>query len=239
VLHRSHEDHSLVDAEHLHLLVPLLGLGLLKEERGDFIVEFRDSFHGEEVGFGEHEGSKDSVDQVLVLLSHELVHQDRKAGGGVLKLAHHSHNLPNNDGSVKGVLNLRKSLLEDTSRCLIKHEMAETPVIVVKQDSRGHFFTHELSQQSLLQSLNLNTLKSLEKDTLLVIQANIDGLLSEDLLSVFMRSLSDQEAIKFTVSLRVFSRNLRCSDCLQPSASPLSEVKLTLVSGLLFIVALL
>ena len=161
MLHGSHEDHSLIDTEHLHLLVSLLGLGLLEEERGDFKVEFRYSFHGEEVRFCEHEGTENSVDQILVLLSHELVHEDRKAGGGVLELTYHCHDLSNNDSSVKRILNLRESLLEDTGRRLIKHEMAKTPVVIVKQDSGRNLFTHELSQKSLLKSLNLNTLNIL------------------------------------------------------------------------------
>lgn len=154
-------------------------------------------------------------------------------------MSHHGHHLSDDNGTVKRVLNFSKSVFKDTCRRLIQHEVTETPVIIVKKNSGRNLFTSKLGTDGLLESLNFNTLNILKQHSLLVIETDVDSLLSEDLFSVFVRGLSDDEAIKLSVSLRVLSLNFRSTYSLKPSAAPFSKVKLTLIFSFLLVVSLL
>ena len=96
----SYEGDCLVYAEPLQVKVITISFGFLKEEGSSFLFEFGHCFDGEVGVHCEDKSSEKGIDQILVLLLHELVHNSGKSGRRVFDLPHHANELANHDSPV-------------------------------------------------------------------------------------------------------------------------------------------
>jgi len=106
------EGQGLVNAELNQSVVLLILLGFLKEELSGLLVETRHSLRRKISVLSHGESTKESVDQILVLLVKELVHDEGHAGGRVLDLTHHGDDLADHNGAVNLALHLSKAFLK-------------------------------------------------------------------------------------------------------------------------------
>ena len=180
-------------------------LCLLQEELSSLFVEFGNSFGWQISVLGHNESTEERVDQVLVLLVKELVHDQRHASSWVLNLAHHRNKLANDYSAVNLALHLSESLLEDLHGGILHGEVAEAPVIAVKQHGCGHFLSVHGRNCGDLLRVNLDILNFLDKFALVAVEADVDTLLTEDSISILAVALSDLERSVVAISLLKFS----------------------------------
>lgn len=96
---------------------------------GSFLVEAGYGLRRQVRILGHGEGTKERVDQVLVRLVKELVHDERHAGGWVLDLAHHGNKLADNYGAINLALHVAKFVFEDLDGGVFHCKVAKAPII--------------------------------------------------------------------------------------------------------------
>jgi len=153
-----------------------------------------------------------------------LVQHQWKSGRWIHDLLHHDKQLADNDGLVELILNNAKIFFIESNAFIINNENSETMVVRIHQDAFWDLKAYELG--------NFCELSFVQDDVLVlcvvlvaIVEADVDALLSVDLVSVLAEAGSDFEAGDDTIFVSEFISKFIWSFCFQPLFSPGFEVK--------------
>lgn len=145
-------------------------------------------------------------------------------------MPHHDEQLTDDDGLVQLVLNLRKVLFIVTNAFVVNDEHGKAVIVAVHQNGLGNLQAYQLRHVSQLSSLN-NDVLVLNEGVVLSKEANVDSLLSVDLVAVLAESLANLEAGDDSFVVGIFVSDLVWSLCSQPLVSPILQVKSSVWNG--------
>jgi len=208
-------------------------LGLVREELESVGVELLNVGGLDITELGLEHGADESVNQVLVLLVHQVGEDLGQAGGREFNLLDHRGDLTDNHSSVDVCLNLAKTLLENFNCCFVQDEMTEAPIVRVKEDGVRSGLSVHRSDFSNFLLLKGHVLNLLNKLSLLVIETNVEALRAMDILSVLARSLLDSEISDLTIDNLVFVGDSVAAFGLDPVFRPAVEIMLLLSARLI------
>lgn len=103
-------------------------LGLFKEEICRFLVKFGHSLRRQIGVLGQQKRICKCVDQILIALTHELVHNFGHARCRVLNLAHHSDQLTDDDRPIDTALHLGQAVLKHFHSAIVHDKVAVAPI---------------------------------------------------------------------------------------------------------------
>jgi len=168
---------------------------------------------------GRYQGHVDSIDEILIWLFHHLTQHQWKSGCWIHDLLHHDKQLADNDGLVELIINHAKIFFVESNAFIINNENSETVVVGIHQDAFWDLKAYELWNFGELSFFQDDVLV-LSKSLIAVVEANVDALLSVDLVSVLAEARSDFKAGDDTVLVSEFVSELVWSFRFQPLFSP-------------------
>lgn len=158
----------------------------------------------------------------------ELGQKGRQLGRRKLQLLHHSTDLADHDGTVDVGLYLAQGLEESLLGILIEDKVAEAPIITIKQDGCWLDFAIHGRNLGLFFFLEIDIFNFLNEVTILVIQTNVEGLRSANILSILARPLDDFVVGDLAINHFVLVVNAVAALGLDPVLRPLVQVVLLL-----------
>ena len=148
-----------------------------------------------------------------------MVQHQWKSGCWIHDLLHHDEQLADDDGLVELVIDHAEILFVESNAFIINNENSKTMVVRIHQDAFWHLKAYEL--------WNFGELSFFQDDVLVlcvvlvaVVEADVDALLSVDLVSVLAEARSDFKAGDDTVLVSEFVSKLIWSFGFQPLFSP-------------------